>query len=222
MSQARTFVISEQDEEETTVDRRSWGLASSSSRTEVIDPSDLLSAVSSIGRAGSMPLHEDVDPETASLAQPAGSADRCLWTFGRFQARSLGVGGVLLGFVCALTIFAYREHQNARALRKAIEEIARMPNGADLADDQALTKSSQSVRIDQARRSRTHRDVDRVSMERQGADLLAANDYLGALTHYRALADEFPNEPVFADVVMVLELKLRCVGSIRAIDETCQ
>jgi hypothetical protein len=222
MSRPRTSVIGEQDDEETTVDRHSWDLASASCKTEVVDPADLLPAASSFGRTESVPQHEDVDREVTRHAQPAGPVDRRLSIFGRFQARSLGVGGVLLGFVCALTMFAYREHQNARALRKAIEEIARAPNGAGLADEQAFTRSSNPARVDQARRSRTHRDVDRVSLERRGADLLAANDYLGALTHYRALAQEFPDEPVFAEVVMVLELKQRCVGSTRAIGETCQ
>jgi len=225
MSEPRRFVISEQDDEETTIDRRPRDLGSSCSKTELIDPGDLLATAPSFGRTRSVPLLEGTDVEAATDAPRAGSANWRSWISGRFRVRSLGAVIVLLGLVCVLTTFAYREHRNARALQKAIEEMARAQNGARPANAQAFATSSQPVRIDQAQHSRADREprrLDRVSAERRGADLLAANDYLGALAHYRALAEEFPNEAVFADIVMVLELKQHCFGSNSAISETCR
>ncbi len=47
-------------------------------------------------------------------------------------------------------------------------------------------------------------------LEQRGADLLAANDFDGALGEYRELAALFPREACFRDVVAVLRAKLQC------------
>lgn len=54
--------------------------------------------------------------------------------------------------------------------------------------------------------------VERSALEARGATLLGANDFSRALVHYRKLADQFPAETVFQDVVSALENKLRCNG----------
>ncbi len=51
---------------------------------------------------------------------------------------------------------------------------------------------------------------DRLQLERLGARLLGANDYEGALPHYQALSFQYPKEAIYADVVAVIQAKLRC------------
>jgi hypothetical protein len=225
MSRPHFSLTSEQDDEETTVDRRFRDRAGSLCETELIDPADILAAKLPYGGKGSADACEDVDPESRKGVPPAGPAQPRFPILGGLEPKSLVIGIVLSALVCLLATLAYREHQNAQALRKSIEEISRAQPRAGPTNAPEHATDSGPVPIDRVSRPPVRRDTlhaVRVALERQGADLLVANDYLGALAHYRALAVRFPNEPVFADLVTVLESKQRCLGSGAASGETCR
>ena len=52
--------------------------------------------------------------------------------------------------------------------------------------------------------------VEREELELEAATLLIGNDDRGALELYRSLAMQFPEEPVFSDLVSILHRKLGC------------
>ncbi|HSN82697.1 MAG TPA: hypothetical protein VLS88_08985 [Polyangiales bacterium] len=127
------------------------------------------------------------------------------------------------------SVFAYREHSKARALRAVVDEITSAhdsPRTAQSASPGALSAFTWDGRTSESAATSTQsasRTVDRIAMERRGADLLVANDYPAALEHYRALAASFPEDRAFADAVIVLESKQKCLGqSSRALGAPCR
>ena len=63
---------------------------------------------------------------------------------------------------------------------------------------------------------------ERLLLEQRGADLLFANDFEGALPHYRNMAAAYPDEPSFAGLVEVLRAKLRCREGKLPTGEPCR
>lgn len=128
------------------------------------------------------------------------------------------------------SIFAYREHLEARALRAIIEEISganATPQSTEPASAGMLLHFTQHDPAFEsfgtpAPAQSAARPKDRTAMERLGADLLITNDYAAALEHYRALAASFPDDRAFADAVIVLESKRKCLGPSPPLGVPCR
>lgn len=128
------------------------------------------------------------------------------------------------------SVFAYREHLEARALRTIIDEITRAnatPQSTEPARAGMLLHFTQHGRAFEsvgtpAPAQSAARPEDRTAMERLGANLLVTNDYAAALEHYRALAASFPDDRAFADAVIVLESKRKCLGPSPPLGAPCR
>ncbi len=135
------------------------------------------------------------------------------------------VFAVVLAVVSGLGVLAYQQWRAAAALRDMITEMnaRRLPTYPR--DGVEATRRASAPSGTRAMLAPSRRDVTlagREAAERRGANLIASNDFERALTHYQALADRFPNEAVFRDVVLVLEAKLGCTGRAETRSPACR
>jgi len=163
----------------------------------------------------------------APLAKPNSSLDGpSAWVRSRWhQLRPRELGGgrrtintrrvLLLALVLGLGSVAYQQWRTAGALREAIVAIkTRTP--VPLVDARAAAGAPTSVEVGtETRLEVSTGGIDasgRGELELHGANLVASNNYVGALAHYQTLTKLFPAESVFRDVVTALRAKLRCAG----------
>jgi len=139
----------------------------------------------------------------------------------RLPAGVAGPGGGMIGtsLILALALgvglLAYQQWRVADALREAIvamktrpptrssEDINPSVDGAsaNVANEPLLDVSTNQVDIS-----------DRDELELRGATLVGANNFVSALAHYEMLAERFPAESAFGDVISALRAKVRCVN----------
>jgi hypothetical protein len=111
-----------------------------------------------------------------------------------------------------LSVALYRERHVTNSLREALAALKRSHSRSAI---EVAARSVEPPKLSledslAAGRSTGAAPVDREELERQGADLLGANDFRAALAYYRLLSARFPNERVYLDFVTVLGAKLRC------------
>jgi len=197
VSLPRTLVVDEHGEERTIVDHRFH------------DPR--------------MQVEGDLVP--SNIAEPDAFPRRI--GFGRIQWWHVVAAFLVVVMLCVLSIVAYREHVKACGLRAAIAELTRAQSIPEAAERRSPGAPSPSAGLGpfvgsvEAPTESASPTKDRVAMERRGADLLAANDYMAALGHYRGLAAAFPGDRAFANIVIVLESKQRCLRPSPEMDGAC-
>jgi hypothetical protein len=217
MKLPRTLVI-EQEDEETIVDARARDLTNAVVETQLMDPAAFLSTEGFTGEDAAPPRGQTgVNPKRHSSNPSLRS-----WATGLGRWRPIAGGVVLGALICVLATLALRERHNARKLQALVEDLSRARY--DAPSDGPPQSAAPSRRVDPTPPPQAHpaaRFVDRDSLERRGAELLGANDYVAALAHYRALSRAFPEEHVFVDAVEVLQVKTRCLASILAPQGGC-
>lgn len=191
MSSPPTMLIQEQDDQKTLVDPRIARFGADGDITEVF-----------------------VDPETRR--------ERGLHT--RSSKRKFTEAGVVLALFLGLGAVAYQQHRAADRMRATIDEIERHRSESSVrAPVGPVSQEWTSARIEtgSAVSSMKFKANQREALESQGASLVASNDFLGALAHYKMLAQLFPGEEVFHDVVFALKAKLRCAGPFDPARNAC-
>lgn len=196
MSESSTIVIGGPDEERTLVDHRFF----------LPDPEPPFegsgNAIPSSSQSSSVRRPDEGTQAKwqAAAALPSGQKRRLL-EIATVLAILLGLGSV-----------AYQQSQVADALRETIEEMRTVENvfrvhSIGEPGNRSLTPDSRET----AQEKTTTKVVanEREAMERQGADLIASNDFSGALPHYEMLVKHFPENEAFRDLVAVLKAKLR-------------
>ena len=124
---------------------------------------------------------------------------------------------VVLALVFGLGSVAYQQRRAVDALRDAIEE---MRVGSPTSPVHELLGSEGRERAQVGAVARMEALIPEVSssereqLEHRGASLIGSNNFAGALTHYQTLAELFPKEAAFGDVVTVLKAKLRCAEPV--------
>jgi len=122
---------------------------------------------------------------------------------------------LILALALGVGLLAYQQWRVADALREAIvamktrpptrssEDINPSVDGAsaNVANEPLLDVSTNQVDIS-----------DRDELELRGATLVGANNFVSALAHYEMLAERFPAESAFGDVISALRAKVRCVN----------
>jgi len=197
MNESSTIVIGDADEERTLVDHR-FSLADPEPPFEGSG-----SAVSS-------------DSQSVSAHGP-NEASRAKWQAVAMllsgQKRRLVEIATVLAVLLGLGSLAYQQSQVADALRDTIGEIrtvqkASYPHSIVEPGNRQLSPDGPETT-----REATTMEVaakEREALERRGADLIASNDFSGALRHYEMLTELFHESEAFRDVVAVLKAKLRC------------
>jgi len=124
---------------------------------------------------------------------------------------------VVLALVFGVGSVAYQQRRAVDALRDAIEE---MRVGSPTSPAHELLGSEGRERAQVGAEARVEALIPEVSssereqLEHRGASLIGSNNFAGALTHYQTLAELFPKEAPFGDVVTVLKAKLRCAEPV--------
>jgi hypothetical protein len=197
MNESSTIVIGDADEERTLVDHR-FSLADPEPPFEGSG-----SAVSS-------------DSQSVSAHGP-NEASRAKWQAVAMllsgQKRRLVEIVTVLAVLLGLGSLAYQQSQVADALRETIEEIRTVQKGSHA--HSIVEPGNRKLSPDGPETTREARTMEgaakeREALERRGADLIASNDFSGALPHYEMLTQLFHESEAFRDVVAVLKAKLRC------------
>jgi hypothetical protein len=182
----------------------------------------------------------DPDPPFEGSGRALSSADPnpCLdelteesqWPWQGLRAKLSGRGrraieaGVALAVVLSLGSLAYQQWRASGVLRAVIAEMNAGRSATHLEDFVELPGRVSAPLRTEPRLATSSRDVasvDREEVENRGASLIGSNNFEGALTHYQTLAELFPNEAVFRDVVIVLKAKLNCAGPAEAASLVC-
>jgi hypothetical protein len=182
----------------------------------------------------------DPDPAFEGSGRALSSADPspCLdeatkkpqWPWRGLRAKLSGRGrrameaGVVLVMVLGLGCLAYQQWRASDALRGVIAEMSAGRSAIQLQDSAGLHGRAFAPLGTEQGPATSSRDVasaDREEVEHLGASLVGSNNFEDALAHYQTLADLFPNEAVFRDVIIVLKLKLKCAGPAEAASPVC-
>lgn len=210
--QRSSATFGDEDEERTTVDRRFRSFSSDGEKTELVDPA-------AFQNEGPRSREKSVPPSRAPFRSEDEAGDGSESPVRRYAVASAKIGWsrVIASLVTLISIgsffFAYREHENARALRATLEEIHAahaIPRSTGSSDPTVPRPVTRPELSDGTELGAEFREESRTVLERRGADLLGANDYASALTHYRAMVALFPKELVFQHIVRILESKKRC------------
>lgn len=132
--------------------------------------------------------------------------------------------GVLIAMVLSLGSLAYHQWRASNALRRLIAEMNAERSAIHLQDavgSPGLELTRLGTEPRPAASSRDVTSANREEGENRGASLIGSNDFEGALTHYQKLAQLFPNEAAFRDVVIVLKGRLRCASPAAAVSAVC-
>jgi len=196
MSESSTTVMGDPDEERTLVDQRFF-LAGPEPPFE--------GSGNAIPSSSQNSSDHRSDEETQAKWQAAAALLSA-------QKRRLVEIATVLAILLGLGSVAYQQSQVADALRETIEQMRTVEKVSRVhpvgePGNRPLTPDSRET----AREKSTTEVVanEREAMERRGADLIASNDFSGALPHYEVLAEHFPENEAFRDVVAVLKAKLR-------------
>jgi len=132
--------------------------------------------------------------------------------------------GVVLAVVLGLGLLAYQQWRASDALRGVIAKMSAGRSASHLQDFIGSPGRALAPFVTEPGLARSSREVastDREEMENRGASLVGSNNFEDALTHYQTLAEVFPNEAVFRDVIIVLETKLKCAGTAEVASPVC-
>lgn len=158
------------------------------------------------GRDQTRPPIDDLPDRPTSGLRPRGLF---------FHLRHRASGLVLtasLALGLALSAAVYQQWQAVQRLGEALVAI-RAAGAPHHVSEPSQPRTPTSAPKDQWRAAVDEiTPAERTALEAQGAALLGSNNFAGALVHYQKLADLFPAEPVFYDVVTALDKKLRCKG----------
>lgn len=191
MSSPPTMLIQEQDDQKTLVDPRIARFNPDGDITEVF-----------------------VDPKTRREQE--------LHT--RSSKRKFTEAGVVLALILGLGAVAYQQHRVADKMRATIDEIqSRRSESSVRAPVGSVSQEWTSARIEtgSAVSSMEFEADQREALENRGASLVASNDFLGALAHYKMLAELLPDEEVFQDIVFALRTKLSCADPFDPAGNAC-
>ncbi|MGB8332654.1 MAG: hypothetical protein WCE62_21195 [Polyangiales bacterium] len=225
MSGPPTMLIREPDEERTLVDPRGSKHDPSSEVTVFLVGSGSSSRAElpfeGSGRANAT-THQRQDAADLTEAAPASSlCDGVKETIGGHGRLAPALG---IALVLGLSAVAYQQWRVARALREAVVELSASASVSPVldpiasADVQSGSPKGRIVRHSRVQALETH---ERQALEDRGASLVGSNNFSDALSHYQMLADLFPEETTFRDVVTVLHSKLRCGRSHDPSSPTC-
>ncbi|TFH30845.1 MAG: hypothetical protein E4H00_04465 [Myxococcales bacterium] len=190
----------------------------------LIDPIRLADPEPPFEGSGLAPSAGDSRPSAGAPAE----IPRARWR--RFRAKLRGTErralevGVALALVLSLGSLAYQQWRASHALRRMIDDMTERGAATPIEE---LVGSSERVSAPTDLESRLFTSsgdlvsIDREEIETQGARLIAANNFEGALPRYRKLARLFPTEPVFRDVIVVLKAKLKCGDLVEAASPAC-
>ena len=214
MTRPRTLVIRDPGDQDTMVDPRGRSASGASEVTVLLEETarlhDVVPPFEGTGRAAS-------DGGLASRRPP-----RPGFALGRWRAmmspsatqRTLQLG-IRLALAGVVGLVAFQQWRINEELRGTIAELRGAPTFVP-------PRSREAPRQDRPINAKSKASfpdappsqaVDREQLEVLGARLVAANDYRGALSTYRKLAAQFPDDAVFRVMVIALESKTRC-GSL--------
>lgn len=216
MNRTRSSVTNDRDEEATSVDHRVRKHVIPLAATEIMDPAQLSTAGEPTGEYDAVLGHDHARLATTRNSCGARWVRRSWPVRRHVEEKSLPLVVILAALLCTVGVLGYREHQTVRVLRDTLAEITRVQSHLGADDPTGPVAHGGTLQVSSTGQPLAYGQTEppnRAALERQGADLLAANDFEAALTHYRALMEKMPNEPVFADLVTVLELKRRCTDS---------
>lgn len=142
------------------------------------------------------------------------ASDQASWrkTTTRWTHRAKIELAAVLAFTIAIATIAFHQWRVVDELRTAIVELRRDSARALLGGQAHAPKlGSRSRKFVSEFQAPPLLPIDEHErLENQGARLIAAHDYRGALAHYRMLAAAAPEEEVFQRLVVVLESKVPC------------
>jgi hypothetical protein len=137
------------------------------------------------------------------------------------ERRAIEVG-VVFALVVSLGSLAYQQWRASDALRRVIDDMR--ARRAETHIDDLVGSSERASAPAEPELTTSSGDLASVGqdgVENQGARLIAANNFEGALAQYRKLARLFPTEPAFRDVIVVLMAKLKCGGPVEEASPSC-
>ncbi len=142
----------------------------------------------------------------------------------RFSLRRSAEGIVLSGVVSGFCLLGYQQWRIAESIRRSIDELSAVESPPEQHEVNPLPERAPSQINLQADRDSVSREILEAKidqMESLGAALIRANDFGGALNHYRDLARALPQQSVFRDLVVVLQSKMRCEHSLSLTKGRC-
>ena len=120
--------------------------------------------------------------------------------------------------------FVHQQWRIAEALRETLAEIRSRREGMVAVRADVLPRQQErSDRGEVERRALVNKLAadEREAFERHAAALVASNDFADALRQYETLAELFPDDRTFRDLVTVLRVKLGCDPSARFPSGAC-
>ncbi|MGB3052211.1 MAG: hypothetical protein WBB42_14500 [Polyangiales bacterium] len=132
--------------------------------------------------------------------------------------------GAAVAVLFGLGTVAYQQWQVAEALRETLAEMQAPQQAIVAARSGEPQQSREAPDRHQLKREALAREIaddERDELERQGAALIASNDFSAALSQYETLAALFPTDRTFRDFVTVLRAKLRCDRSSQPASSAC-
>jgi hypothetical protein len=201
MSEPPTMLIGEPDDERTLIDPR----FSAPSAARPFEGS---------GRGISL---ADRSSSSDKLAEGTRSTSQRLHAMLCGRRRRIVETSIVLALTFGLGSVAYQQRRAADALREALEE---MKVGSKASAATGIAASDRLARAPVGAEPGVQTSIPEVpasareELEHRGASLIGSNNFAGAMTHYQRLAELFPREAAFADVVTVLKAKLRCIEPV--------
>jgi hypothetical protein len=194
MSEPPTILIPDIDEETTLVEARSSNLD--------------WRAAGFTKKRGSSPT------DSAARTSTSRSGIGLRW---RFSLRRSAEGIVLSGVLSGFCLLGYQQWRIAESIRRSVDELSAVESPPETHEINSLPERASSQINLQADRDLLGREILEAKIEQMesfGAALIRANDFGGALNHYRDLARALPQQSVFSDLVVVLQSKMRCEHSL--------
>ena len=159
-----------------------------------------------------------------------GRTKEARWSWQGLRAELSGRGrrameaGVVLAVVFSVGSLAHQQWRASGVLHAVIAEMNARRSATHLQESVGVAGRAVAPPGTESRPATLSRDVaypNREEVENRGASLIGSNNFESALPHYQKVAELFPNDPVFLDVVIVLKSKLKCAGSAEAASRAC-
>ena len=127
--------------------------------------------------------------------------------------KRFGSAIVALAVTAGILVFMIYQHQQSQQLRReldALRSVGLPQFSSDAVPGPAADFRSSKRRSERAGTSAFEGSRSREELELQGAELLIANDYRSARSHYEILSRQFPHESAFSELVGILRTKIGC------------
>lgn len=211
MSMADTVIVADVGEDDTVIESRFGPAAVTAAFVEPVAHAQASLPFEGSGRASS-----SEQAQSASEKRPARVSLRRATVLSSFKLHYREIAGVtaFLALSAGLGVVAYQQWRLTASLRSALDELGpaqsaqTVPGSTFDGEDHRSQLAERAARRERVLGEIPAEELD--ALETRGAALVATNNRAQALVHYRMLADRFPGDPFYRDIVTALQSKQGC------------